>query len=303
MSRSNIDILVDTEPMAKEISNVSNHVEGTTAAVVSMKMAVLKAENEGTKHICNRVNKGFFTLLHSQISQKIAANKSRTEALLMELNAQKKRLLEIKSTMERDYHRIASRYERIIININKSLKQRVYDLDRPVFNFCEREVAGTNNRLGLLTAIVPVCQLEGVADSQKILASNMKFDSVRAIEATKDFLKQMNEQKLLTRKIQLDCVDNRDAEQTIPVIISVSSLDRSVLDHMSVVLPDNLSQNTQEQITNEIHENASSLSWKEQTINDTVCNEFHRLISESAVSPRVKEMAEKLFDANNTQVL
>ena len=90
---------VDTAPMAAELQSVSNHVKGTTAAVVTMQTAVIAAENKGANKVCSNVNRGFFTLMRSQISQKIANKQSRVEALIMQLGQQKRQLLSIKTNM------------------------------------------------------------------------------------------------------------------------------------------------------------------------------------------------------------
>ena len=85
-----IDCVVDTQPMAREIDSVSNHIKGTTAAVVGMQAAVIRAEEEASNHVCENVNRGFYTLIHSQISQKIAKLKSEVDSHLMQLNQQRK---------------------------------------------------------------------------------------------------------------------------------------------------------------------------------------------------------------------
>jgi len=102
-----IPCTIDTKPMADEIQTVSSHVKGTTAAVVTMQSAVIAAENQSANKVCANVNRGFFTLVRSQISQKIANKQSRVEALFLQLGQQKRRLLSIKNAMERDYGRVA----------------------------------------------------------------------------------------------------------------------------------------------------------------------------------------------------
>lgn len=291
----NIDFVVDTEPMAREVHTVSRKVQETTGAVVAMKTAVIAAEKKCTDHVCQNVNRGFYALMHSQISQKIAAKQSRAEALLMELNAQKKRLLEIRSTMECDYHRISDRYARIITSLNKALKQRVQDLDRPVFNFCEREISIINNRVELLTATVPVCQLENITSSQQILASNIKHDSLKVIESTRSFLAQMNEQKLITDKILLNDIPSAEATRVLPVIVTVSTIDRQGNSNLMVNVPEDLSESNQGMIKNEVYDQFDSFSWKDAEMDEKVSQEFNALMANSSASDRVKETASKLF--------
>jgi len=303
MSRHQIDCLVDTDPMAKSIDGVSHRVDATTAAVVAFKSAVIKAEKEGADHVCSNVNKGFFTLMHSQLSQKIAANQSRVDSLTMELVAQKKRLLAIKSTMEKDYSRIVGRYSRIINGINKALKQRVIELDRPIFDFATRDVARNMGRNQLLSAIVPVCQLENITASQQITASNMKHDSLRVIDSTERFLRQMNEQKILTDKILLRSVPGDEGTEHYPVAIMESQMDANGNMAYDVAVPEGLDKENSKEIKGRVYEHSSELEWRDAEINDIVRQEFAKLVINSDASDRVKKMASSLFEENKTQTL
>lgn len=303
MSHHQIDCVVDTNPMANSIDTVSRHVDATTTAVVAFQTAVIKAEKDGAEHVCKNVNKGFFTLMHSQLSQKIAANQSRVDSLTMELVAQKKRLLAIKSTMEKDYSRIVSRYSRIITGINKALKQRVVELDRPVFEFTNREIACNMGRNQLLAAVVPVCQLENLTASQQITASNMKHDSFKVIDSTEQFLRQMNEQKILTDKILLRSIPGDEGTEHYPVAILESQIDSNGNLAYGVTVPEGMDGANMREITGRVYEKTSDLEWKEAEINDLVKQEFAKLVVESNASDRVKQMANKLFESQKMQTL
>lgn len=303
MSRHQIDCLVDTNPMAESIDSVSRHVDATTTAVVAFKSAVIKAEKEGADHVCSNVNKGFFTLMHSALSQKIAANQSRVDSLTMELVAQKKRLLAIKSTMEKDYSRIVGRYGRIITGINKALKQRVIELDRPVFDFATRDVACNMGRNQLLAAVVPVCQLENITATQQITASNMKHDSFRVIDSTEKFLRQMNEQKILTDKILLKSIPSDEGTKHYPVAIIESQIDSKGNMAYGVTVPEGMDKSNVQEISSRIYETTSELDWKDGEINDLVRQEFAKLVVESGSSERVKKMVSDLFEKQKPQTL
>ena len=289
--------------MANSIDTVSHRVNDTTAAVVAFKAAVIKAEQEGADHVCKNVNKGFFTLMHSTLSQKIAANQSRVDSLTMELVSQKNRLLSIKSAMETDYGRIVRRYHRIFTGINKALKQRVTDLDRPVFDFATRDVACNMGRNQLLAAVVPVCQLENLTAAQQITASNMKHDSHRVIESTEKFLRQMNEQKILTDKILLKSIPGGEGTEHYPVAIVESQIDASGTVAYDVTVPEGLDSSSKGEITGHIYENSTNLAWKESEINDLVRQEFTKLVVASNASDRVKKMANALFENNKLETL
>ena len=76
---------VDTQPMADEMSSVSHHVNVTTGAVVAMQAAVIAAEERAADHVCSNVNKGFYSLIRSQISQKLAKFQSEVDSNIIQL--------------------------------------------------------------------------------------------------------------------------------------------------------------------------------------------------------------------------
>ena len=135
---SSFHFTVDTAPMASEIHNVSKHVDATTAAVVAMKTAVIDAEQEAADHVCDNVNRGFFSLMHSQISQKIAQYTSTVEAKLMEMAQYAAALKGIQTRMQGDYNMISGRYTKLFRSINNNLQSRIAELDKPVFQLVDR---------------------------------------------------------------------------------------------------------------------------------------------------------------------
>lgn len=302
---SYIDCVIDTKPMAREIDSVSTHIKGTTAAVVAMQAAVIKAENEAADHVCDNVNKGFYALIHSQISQKIAKLQSEVDSHLMKLNQLRKQLLGIKNRMERDYGMISSRYVKLFNGINKNLQVRVYELDKPTINFAVKEVTSISNRPKLLTSTVPVVQSEALAISQRILASNMKNKGAMVIGTMYEFLNQMKEQKELTDRIMLR--SNRtdaDAYYAIPVIYSESNYDKYGNIRTEVfVSKDCLEQRSQDSVKNVMVAQAPDMNWSKEAIDPEVKSEFNKLLSAANVSDRVKEMANSLFLANEYETI
>jgi len=297
---------VDTQPMAKEIGSVSNHVKATTTAVVAMQAAVVLAEAKAADHVCDNVNKGFYTLIRSQISQKIAKLQSEVDSHLMQLNQQKKQLLGVKSRMERDYNMISNRYLKLFTGLNINLKQRVFELDKPVIDFAVREVEKVSNRTKYLTASVPINQLESLAVSQKIIASNLKYRGLNVINSMTKFLADMYAQKELTDQILLESNSNIDNNTlSIPVIISESNYDKFDNKHIEIsVSPVELSKQSQTSIKNLVMQNVENLQWRNnEGANKEIQSEFIKMLNSSNASQRVKDMANELFMANTFQTI
>jgi hypothetical protein len=298
---------VDTNPMAQEIGTVSNHIKGTTTAVVAMQAAVIMAEEKAADHVCTNVNKGFFTLIRSQISQKLATLQSEVDAHLMQLKQQRRQLLAIKGRMERDYNMISSRYLKLFNRLNANMRQRIFELDKPTIDFAVREVEKVSNRTKYLTATVPVTQFESLAISQKIMASNVKFRGLKVIGSMTNFLSDMNEQKKLAEKILLQSskTNNVNVTLSIPVIISECNFDKFDNKNIDVTVSKvQLSGQTQAVVKSMINQNIDGFQWRsEKEISQEVKSEFGKILSDFSTSQRVKDMANKLFLANNHQTI
>lgn len=298
-----IPCTVDTTPMARELQSVSSHVKGTTAAVVTMQGAVIAAENNSANKVCSNVNRGFFTLVRSQISQKIANKQSRVEALYLQLGQQKRRLLNIKAAMERDYGRVAADYLRTFTNINKELEKNIRELDRPVFDLVNRHVATSSNRMNALSGIVSTSQLEGVTKSQQILVSEMKHNAQIAIGQATDFLTHIGEQRVLTEQILISLPDdNSNKTCQIPVIISETVSDAQQNVRTEICVPEGLSGESATRIMGVIR-SKDDLNWGKNEKSPLVDDEFARLLDESNASSRVKELIRKLYDKNDYETL
>lgn len=296
---------VDTKPMADEMRSVSRHVNATTGAVVAMQAAVIIAEEKAADHVCNNVNKGFYSLIRSQISQKMAKLQSEVDSHLMQLVQQKNALLSIKNRMQKDYNMIASRYIKLFNGLNSNLKQRVFELDKPTIDFAVKEVDKVSNRSKYLTATIPIAQLESLAASQKIVASNVKYRGFNVIKSMRSFLFEMNTQKKLTDQILIN--DGRYTETAtvyIPIVICECNRDKTdagVEISVSDIELDNISKSA---IKNTAFAELNQIEWQAKSSPNTeVKSEFSKLVSSSSKSQRVKDMATKLFQSNNYQTI
>ncbi|MBK9793179.1 MAG: hypothetical protein IPP60_08760 [Sphingobacteriales bacterium] len=297
---------VDTKPMADEIRSVSHHVNATTGAVVAMQTAVIFAEEKAADHVCNNVNKGFYSLILSQISQKMAKLQSDVDSHLMLLVQQKNALLSIKTRMQRDYNMIAGRYGKLFNGLNANLKQRVFELDKPTIDFAIKEVDKVSNRSKYLTATIPITQLESISLSQRILASNIKDKGLNVINSMGSFLFEMNTQKKLTDQILIN--DNRYTETAtiyIPVVICECNRDKTDSKDIEIIISDvELDKLSKSAIKNTAYSEINQVEWSQKTIpNSEIKSEFSKLISSSHKSQRVKDLAMLLFQSNNFQII
>ena len=294
---------VDTTPMADEIQRVSRHVDGTTAAVVTMQSAVIAAEKDSADKVCSNVNRGFFTLMRSQISQKIANKQSRVEALLMHMGQQKRQLLGIKSNMEREYGRIAARYQRIFTSINKELEQRIRQIDQPVFELVNKHMVTSSNRMNALSAWAVTTQAEGLTHSQQILMSRMKHDAQVVLEQSADFLSQIGNQRVLTSKVLINNpMGNENKICQVPVMICETVSDSMGIPRTEVVMTQSLSPTNTSLINSTIRE-ADNLPCHEEEVSQVVTEEFLGILESANVSARVKEKIKEMYSSSHFETL
>ncbi len=302
---ANIDFVIDTEPMAQEMSSISNHIKGTTAAVVAMQTAVVLAEQKAADLVCDNVNKGFYAMMRSQISQKIATLQSKVDSYLMQLNVQRKQLLTVKNRMERDYNMISNRYLKLFNGLNQNLKQRIFELDKPTIDFAVRETEKVSNRSKYLAATVPISQLESLEKSQKIIASNVKYRGSKVIDSIKNFLTSSSEQEKLTDTILFEKISDNTISFKVPILISECNYDKYGTKSLDIIVnKELLTPQAQTFVKNIIGQQIASFQWQNETEADKeIKNEFGKLISASTASNRVKDLTNKLFANNSFQTL
>jgi len=277
-------------------------VNVTTGAVVAMQAAVIAAEEQAAEHVCANVNKGFYSLIRSQISQKLAKLQSEVDSNLMQLTQQRNALLNIKTRMQRDYNMIAGRYTKLFTGLNANLKNRVFELDRPTIDFACKEIDKVTNRTKYLTSTVPISQLESITVSQRIVASNVKQRGLQVINSMTGFIHEMNVQKKLTDEILINDTGALQIGITyIPVALYECNRDKT--DHLSidVIIPEvELTSNAKSAIKNMLNSEFSQLAWSNDKIaSPDIQSEFSKLTSASSKSARVNELAFKLFQSNN----
>jgi hypothetical protein len=301
---ANFNFTVDTRQMADSIDGVANHVDGTIAAVIAMQTAVVIAEQKGAEKICNNINLGFYSLVRSQISQKIATHRSKVSAKIMELHQQSVSLIAIKNRMEKDYQMIASRYTKLFEGLNKTLRARIFELDKPTINFVLNDVLSTSNRIKRLSGLTSTNQAESIAQSQMIAVSNTKYIAMRNISSMQDFIYNSETQKSLIGSILNKELVHKAIEKNIPVLITESE-GLNVRQSQWMITQPPLKKNINLKIEAYFYSSLTNLNWVDDEQNNTsrVKQEFGSFVNQSTLSDRVKNQMLALLDSSKWQKL
>lgn len=302
------DCVVDTSEMAKGIDSVTHHVNDTTTAVVGMRAAVIKAQADGADHVCKRVNQGFYALIHSQISQKMATLQSKVNAHLMRLTQQRKQLTAIRERMQRDYQMLSARYIKTFNTLNNDLRQRITEIDRPILVLATTEAEKVSNRSSHLISTVPVGQTESIKTSQMVGSSKLKYRAAKAIESIDSFIADSNRLNAITGSILLPRAISEDVcTLTVPVCVAESCIDANGNTQTQIVVSEiGMSRESRQSIETAVmtRYRDGEMKWREAGgTNAEIANYFRQQVSSSELSPRVRDTMLGMFERNQFETL
>lgn len=292
------NFVVDTNPMANTVSSVSTHVAATTTAVVAMQAAVIASEKQSANKICKNVDKGFYSLIRSQLTMKLSVAYTEMQAKLALLTEYSKTLKKTQDRMNSDYHRVKRQYQQIFKGLDKALANRVSQLDQDAVS-----IADTRKKmiLGMFERHVPetlVTSTEVDTSNQKIAAARIKEKTGRSLDhLSGKVCENMAYRQLMDAMLDKNTSEIRQQEY-IPVVFS-SKQSSVVTDAyvMSLDFPEYLPEQTRNSISLNI------LSQEELFCNDsktdferkTVSEEFQALVASSGLDQRVIEQIMRLF--------
>ncbi|MFA6938317.1 MAG: hypothetical protein WCQ67_08810 [Treponema sp.] len=294
---ANFDVVVDTRPMASSIDTVNGNVRGVTGAVVAMQSAVVAEQRAASKKICENVDGGFYILMKSQLSQKIAACSSTMSSKLMLMKKFRQDINHIKDVMQEDYNRICRRYGKQFDALNKALESRVHELDRPSMEIAEAQKLLFKKMRDESCSVI--CYEDSqVADDEAVTAT-VKGKSIKAIDAMS---KNVNGSIVYNRNVQHilknESVDTKK-ENFIPVLIVESdSMFDSSAKVSNIYVPENNNSVGKGVVANQVQAKASEFDWqpvvKEE--HDFVKNSFMQKCSSAGVEERVANEMIRLFN-------
>ncbi len=297
---ADFNFVVDTNPMAASVNNVSNHLTATTAAVVAMQTAVIASEEEAADKICANVDKGFYNLICSQISMKLSVCYTEMQAKLALLMEYGKTLTKTRERMEGDFNRVKGQYRHIFKGLDKALSNRISQLDKETVGISETRKKVI---LGMFERHVPeavVTSAEVDLSDQKIVTSRIKDKTDHSL----DFLAGKVNENRAYKQLMESMLDKTSSEirheEYIPVIYA-SKQSTLVTDtyvfslHYPEYLPEQIKNTINLNILNQ--DELCSDDRKDDFERKTVSEEFQALVASSSLDQRVAEHMMRLFQS------
>lgn len=291
--------------MAQSIKVVSKSVNGVSIAVTAMEAAVIAAEIEASKHVCDKLDNGFFLLIRSQISQKVAHLHSSTIAKLMTLRQLTIALESIRRQMERDYHMISLRYKKLFYSLDKSLQQRVFELDKMPANIATNQYPNLIGRLRNNGSGFLINQNEIIPLSQFTASAKFKTDTDYLIGSIRDNLK---EQTIMNSKLKYSlCKEKINSQKTVSIPILITEADGlGGMGKLNSIHSPSFDGNlfaAEKKVKLYVAETVKNWIWKESNTNEKnkVMSELKNLCAKSTVDPRVQTELMRLANASTWQ--
>ena len=204
------DFLVDTTPMGHSLSTLAEGVRTTSVTVLSSAEAIALAEAEAAKKISYHVSEGFFNLVVSQLNQKMARLRSSLQAKDAQLLAERKTADLLRLQFLRDFQMIKRRYHKLFNTLNKSLKLRVYELDKPLTSVLVGGFQANIKQRNQNLAIPALLTTEGQSAGQGMEIGRTKQQALRLIEAIRAYLmKTFEVQAHINAMLTDDLADDR----------------------------------------------------------------------------------------------
>jgi len=226
---------VDTSPMASTLEGVSRHVDAVTGAVTVMQTAVVQQEKKAAEQVCTNIDQGFYFLIRSQISQKLAKLRSDVDARLMALRQLSVALAGVRRQMEGDYQMIASRYSKLFDALDKSLRSRVFELDQVPADLASRQMPGILKRLRDNGAQYLISGRESLPTGQSAVSSKIKGNANKVINSIKRSLLDTVQLKQELQAVVLDRRVEARRAHYLPVLVMEADAPRPPGTILSIV--------------------------------------------------------------------
>lgn len=185
----NVNVHVNTDPFDNSVAQCNQQVNVLTGAVAATEVAQVKSVSENAKRVAGTIVSGFFKTIGSEISQQINELTNSVDSLALHLVELTKRCLEKQKQMGVDYQRICQRYLKIFDTLNHELKNRIYEIDRPVFGFRER--ADEYAQKGAGTDMVSTIVVTGSEEAKlqaRLSSTNLKHLAADMLNHASDYL-------------------------------------------------------------------------------------------------------------------
>lgn len=293
-----LNFTVDTLPMAASVDGISERILGTTAAVTTMQAAVIETERRAAAEICSNVDRGFYSLMRSQISSKLAKHFTDMNVKLSLILEYAKSLAATQNRMEADYNRIRREYLKIFRSLDKALENRVLQLDNEAMQLAANRKKLIADHLLHEAANTAVSANEIGKTQRSAVSARIKNKTGRAISRVANRVGENLDYGAQMESILGKGIGKEVQKEYVPVIYSKEQ--SSVLPGATVtqtISPGNLDPAVKNSIEMNIASRINTEFTQSKTEFETqeIYREFSNMVASANLNQRVKETMMKLY--------
>lgn len=287
---------IDTKALAESVNVVNKNVELVGKAITDMQVAVVRAEKDATDNICKNIDGGFFLLIRSKLSQKIAQYKSAINSRLLALRETGNSVDRLHYQMEDDLNLIKSRYIKLFNGLNKELEMRISEVDRLAMNIDKiRHSLIINRRIREPGSLIFFEQ-----DSQKmnltVSGAHLKSKTSKSIMAITETVNKSLEYSNKYKKIMTGNSSPKEIIN-IPIILSEQeSMFEQGSFYIQLYTPEEASHSLKNIIENTVGLDFEHIHSNSDFEKGEIRKEFIKRISKEGLDSKIAEYMTRLFD-------
>lgn len=300
------DVVITTEPMAREMLHVSSRISTVKDAVDTMARNVCDTEREAANRVCENVDRGFLNVIKSQVSQKKVLAMTTAASQLERMRQLSAILLRVRHQMQRDYERITSRYTKIFRKLGDMLRSRIYEIDRPAADVADTQYSIMDNRVLRTAASLPVLEEEIASASTALSTVRCKADCSKVIGGIKDLVRHGTDLESAIESISTgESVTERKTVFMPAVIISSKDIYMAAGENTDyIVSEDGPDPAMSQAVRAKLFESGDFFNWipSDEEARKSVADCVRQRISAAGVDKRTADIMLKLLGASEWQV-
>ena len=299
---ADINFTVSTRPLAERIDGVTKEVGVVGVAVTAMQAAVIASEKEASDTICQSIDSGFYLLMRSRFSQRLAQFSSTMNSRIGSMLETAQAIDRTHQQMRGDFNRIKSRYVKLFDGLDQKLEERVRELDRDAMALASKRSTLLMESQCREVPTALYCAADTHTVALKATGAHVKSLARDSIGYLSDGAHHIIDHEATLKRI-LDEEQSTDGAPvsviSVPVVYaheeSLASPDTYAL---SVVAPTALPSSSRDEITSCVRRNVSTLGATRGQQASRVRMQFVEKIAGAQLDQRVAETMLKLFDAS-----
>lgn len=287
---------IDTTPLAESVDGVNQNVVLVGKAITEMQAAVVAAEKSATENICKNIDGGFFLLIRSKLSQKIAQYKSAINSRLLSLKETGDAVDRMHNQMDDDLHIIKARYLKLFNGLNKELEARIFEVDRPAMNIDKIRNSLIINRMIRESGSIIFYELDSQKMFLNVSGAHIKSKTSKSINAMTDNVMTSLEYSKKYKDIMSGDAQARETI-SIPIILSEQeSMFEANSYYTQLYSPDTAPTALKNKIENVMGLDCDEIQVNSAGEKDEIRKEYIKKITKEGVDPKIAEYMKKLFD-------